>query len=328
MLSQTRETCADALINPNDANRSAVSTLLHLYHSDAFLYKPSRTNTEIDIADLQTRYQQSERLRLLGAYGDYIARFLADIRRRSKGSENGYLKGFTHPQLVLAQGVYWTDFNKSLTDEEEDDSLKHRPTIKSLMSVAEVFDISYLHLRQLVRLYADRNKLVHNDVKQLIAERNWNDLGRTLEADTFELRTSLAGALTESERDAIHYVIDLMKKQYFDSIEPGEGGVKINDATHQADLDLAVQEVWDGLVESGKTPDLTHLEMAELFWRKKWDKKDRNSLHSKFEARIEAARRKQDDRSSQKALEGKSVNQHLAQPFDILICIRTDHVLH
>ena len=109
MLNQKRERCADAIVKPSDANISAVSTLLQLYHSDAFLSNPLRTSTEVyrnQVAELQHKLQQSERLRFLGVYRDYIARFLADIRRRSKGSENGCLMGFIHPQLVLVQSVY------------------------------------------------------------------------------------------------------------------------------------------------------------------------------------------------------------------------------
>lgn len=177
MLKHTRETCVDAITDPTDANKSAVITLLQLYHSDAFLNKPLRTSTEMHrnmVADLETKLQQSERLPLFGAYEDYIAKFLADIRRRSKGPENEYLKRFSHPQLVLAQIFYWTDVNKSLTEEEADDT-SEQVTMKSLMFVAKVFNLFSFHIRQLVRLYSDRNKLVHNDVRQLIAERNWND---------------------------------------------------------------------------------------------------------------------------------------------------------
>lgn len=104
----------------------------------------------------------------------------------------GISSGLTDPQLILAQSVYWTHANKALMEEEDDDTLEN-VAIKSLMSVAKVFNLSYLHLRQLVRLYTARNKLVHDDIRQLIAERNWNDLGRTLEADSFEFRTSLLG---------------------------------------------------------------------------------------------------------------------------------------
>ena len=309
MLNQTRETCADAITNPTDANKSAVSTLLPLYHSDAFLNKPVRRSIEYRnmIADLQAKLQQSERLRLLAAYGDYIAKFLADIRRRSKGPENGYLQGFTHPQLILAQSVYWTEVNDALTKEEEDDTLKDM-TIKSLISVAQVFNLSYVHLRQLIRLYSDRNKLVHNDIRQLIAERKWNDLGRTLESDSFELQTSLVETLTEFERDAIQFVIDQMKDQYFDSIEPGEGGIKINEATYQADIDFAVKEVWDGLVESGATPELAHLEALRLGWKRDWTKQDINKLETKFKARIEAAEQEAVKRKSERALEGKPID--------------------
>ncbi|KAL8830657.1 MAG: hypothetical protein Q9191_001300 [Dirinaria sp. TL-2023a] len=222
------------------------------------------------VGELQDKLQQSERLRLLGAYGDYISKFLADVRRS------------------IAQSLYWTDVNKALLDEEDDDNMEH-VTIKALLSVAAVFKIPYVHLRQLVRLYSDRNKLVHNDVRQLIAERKWNDLGRTLEADTHELRTSLVGALTYFERDAIEFVIEHMKNEFFDTIEPGEGGIKINDVTHQADLDHVIQGVWDKLLKSGETSSLAHLGAFRTIWEDKWAKKDIDSLEERFKARMNEA---------------------------------------
>ena len=178
--------------------------------------------------------------------------------------------------------------------------------MKSLSSVASVFHLSYVHLRHLVQLYADRNKLGHNDVRLLIADRDWNDLGRALEANTSLMKTSVVGALTDFERDAIQYVIDTMKDQYFDSIRPGEDGIKINEATHQSDLDHAAQDIWNGLVGAGKTPALEHLEGAEIVWRGKWSMEDMDGIKRKFQARIEAAAQEEEKRQSQKALESKS----------------------
>ena len=92
MSKQTRETCVDAIIYLIDANIFSVRTLLQLYYYDIFLNKSLRTRTRLYrnvIAYFQIKVQPFS---LLDAHSDYIAQFLADIRRRSKKLENEYLK--------------------------------------------------------------------------------------------------------------------------------------------------------------------------------------------------------------------------------------------
>jgi len=70
LLKQTREKCVEALLDPSETNRYAVSTLIELHHSDAFLAK-SKTPREIchqrGIADLERKLRETERFRLLSA---------------------------------------------------------------------------------------------------------------------------------------------------------------------------------------------------------------------------------------------------------------------
>lgn len=65
----------------------------------------------------------------------------------------------------------------------------------------------YHYIRHLVRLFADRNVLVYNDVSGFVAKRMWSSLGVALHTDACELQSKLSDGAAQEERNAIRFVI-------------------------------------------------------------------------------------------------------------------------
>lgn len=97
---------------------------------------------------LQGQLRDSERTRVLSAYGDYMANFLTDMRRNCKDPKNGYIASIERPELTVDLSVYWTDVNDRLTAEEKGERPDKR-TLDSLMSVADALKLPYTYIRQL-----------------------------------------------------------------------------------------------------------------------------------------------------------------------------------
>lgn len=83
-----------------------------------------------------------------------------------------------------------------------------------------------------------------------------------------------------------------MKQEFFDTIEPEEEDIKVNDTTYQADLDHAIQVVWDKLIKSGVKPSLTHLDAFKTNWEETRTRKDIDSLELRpYRAGLKSRRR-------------------------------------
>lgn len=97
------------------------------------------------ITDPERKLRETERFRLLHEYGNYIAKFLGDLRGISKEPIKGYQDKFDRPELATDASLYWSDGHQQLVIEERDEG-SERATVKSLISACAVFQ-SALPLR-------------------------------------------------------------------------------------------------------------------------------------------------------------------------------------
>ena len=79
------------------------------------------------------------------------------------------------------------------------------------------------------------------------------ELGQTLYMDTWMLGSDAFVDITQTERDTIQTAIDRIKGEYFDRVSSTPDGVKVNQKTHKADLDLAYDRYWALLEKVGAT---------------------------------------------------------------------------
>ena len=128
-----------------------------------------------------------KRLEYYARYGDYLGRSAREMKEVAKGNKD--------IEPVLKQ--YWTKIQRQLKQEHVIlDRLKYPtqedvPTHYALWTLARDLNIPSDHVEWSIECYAERNKLFHPGIDEMIQNRQFDDLARVLSQDLHDVERSL-----------------------------------------------------------------------------------------------------------------------------------------
>ena len=166
-----------ALEAPNKASQAVVQAMDQVYYSAAF-YLKSRSPEEHDRLMCYVKLRQLE---FLANYGDYLGQELQEIRADLKAAAIGASSEIRQAAIELGPPQSWLDIADQLAGKDVNNLQKH------INVACGILGIDASHMSWLIKEWAQRNRMFHNQIRQHISDCHFVSLAEQLCRDLKEL---------------------------------------------------------------------------------------------------------------------------------------------
>ena len=188
---------------PERASCAVVQALDRVHCSSAFYYK-ARSPEEHGRLML---YIKLRRLELLANYGNYLGQELQEIRADLKAAAVDASSEVQEAAMRLGPPKTWLNIASELAGADITDLRKH-------VDVAcGVLGIDSIHMLWLIKEWAERNRIFHNQIRQYISECHWGSLADQICRDLKELLNVAPDSDTAAKYEKVLLNI---QNEYFD----------------------------------------------------------------------------------------------------------------
>ncbi|KAL9133070.1 MAG: hypothetical protein Q9175_005747 [Cornicularia normoerica] len=190
---------------PDKASRAVVQAMDKVYSSAAFYLKPRSSEEHEHLM----RYVKLRRLEFLANYGDYLGQELQNIRADLKAAAVDADSEIRTAALELAPPKTWLTIADELAGTDMAD-LRKQATV-----ACGVLGIDSVHMLWLIKEWAERNRIFHNQIRQYISDCHWNLLAEQIYRDLKEL---LHVAPDEDTAAKYEKVLLSIQNEYFNAM--------------------------------------------------------------------------------------------------------------
>ena len=190
---------------PGKASRAVVQAMDQVYYSAAFYLKP-RSSEEYERL---MHYVKLRRLELLANYGDYLGQELQEIRLDLKAAATSAGSEVREAALELGPPKTWLTIADELAGASMGDLRKH------VYIACGVLGIDPNHMLWLIKEWAERNRIFHNQIRQYISDCHWARLAEQVCRDLKELLNVAPDSDTAANYEKVLLSI---QNEYFDVI--------------------------------------------------------------------------------------------------------------
>lgn len=190
---------------PDKASRAVVQAMDKVYFSAAFYLKPRSSEEHEHLM----RYVKLRRLEFLANYGDYFGQELQIIRADLKAAAVDADSEIRTAALKLAPPKTWLTIADELAGTDIANLRKHA-TI-----ACGVLGIDSRHMLWLIKEWAERNRIFHNQIRRYISDCHWHLLAEQIYRDLKEL---LHVAPDKDTAAKYEKVLLSIQNEYFDAM--------------------------------------------------------------------------------------------------------------
>ncbi|KAA6407219.1 MAG: hypothetical protein FRX48_09021 [Lasallia pustulata] len=176
-----------------------------VYYSAAFYLKPRSSEEHEHLM----HYVKLRRLELLANYGDYLEQELQCIRADLKAAATGAGSVVRDAALELGSRKTWLTIADELAGANMSDLRKH------VYIACGVLNIDPNHMLWLIKEWAEKNRIFHNQIRQNISNCHW---GRLAEQVCRDLQELLDVAPDPDTAANYKKVLLTIQNEYFDVI--------------------------------------------------------------------------------------------------------------
>ncbi|KAL2048000.1 hypothetical protein ABVK25_011096 [Lepraria finkii] len=190
---------------PEKASRAVVQAMDQVYYSAAFFLKPR----SVEEHEHLMCYVKLRRLELLANYGDYLGQELQEIRADLKAAADGVGSEARDAALQLGPLKTW------LTIADELAGANMGKLRDNVWIACGVLGIDPNHTLWLIKEWGERNRTLHNQIRQYISNCHWARLAEQVCRDLKELLNVAPDSDTTVNYER---VILSIQNEYFDNI--------------------------------------------------------------------------------------------------------------
>lgn len=176
-----------------------------VYYSAAYYLKPR----SVEEHEHLMYYVKLRRLELLANYGDYLGQELQEIRADLKAAATGVGSEARDAALQLGPPKTWLTIADELAGTNMGKLRDH------VYIACGVLGIDPYHMLWLIKEWAERNRIFHNQIRQYISNCHW---GRLAEQVCRDLKELLNVAPDSDATVNYEKVILSIQNEYFDTI--------------------------------------------------------------------------------------------------------------
>lgn len=188
------------------ASCAVVQAMDQVYYSAAFYLKPRSSEEHEHLM----HYVKLRRLELLANYGDYLGQELQEIRADLKAAAaTGASSAVREAVLELGPPKTWLTIADELAGANMGDLRKH------VYIACGVLGIDPNHMLWLIKEWAERNRIFHNQIRQYISDCHWSRLAEQVCRDLKELLNVAPDLDTAANYEKVLLSI---QNEYFDVI--------------------------------------------------------------------------------------------------------------
>ena len=159
------------------ASHAVVQAMDRVYSSAWFYFQPRSSEEH----DRLMHYVKLRRLEFVANYGPYLGQELQVIRVDLEAAAKGASSKIGHAAPKLGPPKTWIDIDNELASANMADLRKH-------VNVAcGVLGIDSEHMVWLIKEWAERNRIFHNQIRQYISDCHWSKLAEQICRDLKEL---------------------------------------------------------------------------------------------------------------------------------------------
>jgi len=189
--------------SPVIASRAVVQMMDRVYRSGAFFLKP-RSSEEYEHLNY---YVKLRRLELLANYGDYLGQELQEIRAALRKAATDADSELQDAAQGLGPPKTWLSIADELDGANMDNLRRHAHVASGVLG------IDGNHMIWLIKEWAQRNRIFHNQIRQNISDCYWGRLASTICRDLKELLSVAPDADTAANYEKVLLSI---RNEYFD----------------------------------------------------------------------------------------------------------------
>lgn len=193
--------------SPEKASRAVVQAMDQVYYSAAFYLKPRSSEDH----ERLMQYVKLRRLELLANYGDYLGQELQEIRADLKAAATSSGSEVQEAALELGPPKTWVTIADELAGASMNDLHKH------VYVACGVLGIDPNHMSWLIKEWAERNRIFHNQIRLHIRDCNWGYVAEQICRDLKELLNISPDPVTAANYEK---VILSIQNEYFDVVNP------------------------------------------------------------------------------------------------------------
>ena len=190
---------------PERASRAVVQAMDQVYYSAAFYLKPRSSEEHEHLM----HYVKLRRLELLANYGHYLGQELQQIRADLKAAATGAGSEVRDATLELGPPKTWLIIADELAGANMADLRKH------VYIACGVLGIDPNHMLWLIKEWAERNRIFHNQIRHYISDCHWGRLAEQVCRDLKELLNVTPDSDTAASYEKVLLSI---QNEYFDVI--------------------------------------------------------------------------------------------------------------
>lgn len=191
---------------PEKASRAVVQAMDQVYYFAAFYLKPRSSEEHEHLM----HYVKLRRLELLVNYGDYLGQELQEIRADLKAAAaTGVRSELREASQELGPPKTWLTIADELASADMGDLRKH------VYIACGVLGIDPNHMLWLIKKWAERNRIFHNQIRQYISDCHWSRLAEQVCRDLKELLNVAPDPDTAANYEKVLLSI---QNEYFDVI--------------------------------------------------------------------------------------------------------------
>lgn len=188
---------------PAEASRAVVQAMDKAYFSTSFYFQPR----SLEEHDRLMHYVRLRRLEFTANYGDYLGQELQGIRADLKEAAKGASSEIRSATRESGPPKTWVAIDDELAGANMADLRKH-------VNVAcDILGLDSQHMVWLIKEWAERNRIFHNQIRQCISDCHWTKLAEQICRDLKDLIN-----VAPDEDTARYYekVIVNIQEEYFD----------------------------------------------------------------------------------------------------------------
>lgn len=190
---------------PEKASCAVVQAMDQVYYSAAFFFKPRSSEEHEHLM----HYVKLRRLELLVNYGDYLGQKLQKVQADLKAATTGAGSELREAAHQLGPPKTWVTIADGLAGANMGDLHKH------VYIACGILGIDPNHMVWLIKEWAERNRIFHNQIREYISHCHWARLAEQVCRDLKELIN-----VAPDQDTAANYekVLLSIRNEYFDAL--------------------------------------------------------------------------------------------------------------
>ncbi|MCJ1306219.1 hypothetical protein MMC08_009037 [Hypocenomyce scalaris] len=190
---------------PEKASRAVVQAMDQVYYSAAFYLKPR----SLEEHEHLMHYVKLRRLELLANYGHYLGQQMQEIRADLKAAATDADSEVREAALELRPLKTWLTIADELAGANMNDLRKN------VYIACGVLGIDPNHMLWLIKEWAERNRIFHNQIRHYVSDCHWARLAKQVCRDLKELLNVAPDPATAANYEKVLLSI---QNEYFDAL--------------------------------------------------------------------------------------------------------------